>query len=993
MRNISILILLVFLFSLMPVNAAESINEELTLDVYAMEGDPGILPGNPFYGMKLAAEDLSVAFTFDEVKKTEKNLGFANKRLLEAKALSEKGDLDGVERAKEEHSQILQKVKFQIETLSKSDNHEDNLKAELKFEKELEKHEEKVLSFENIVEVKIKRELNAEQQSRLDAFFASLKEDTQNVKSEVGIKKEETKNSYMLEESISKGEVEKRIKIFEKDVGVEINDKGRALKDLRQADAAIVDAKIKVDNVRDRLCFNECNTVEKGADFCVEKCLTPSTGNSKSSSLITANVVATDEVCEVTSGTPTRDRYWERLGLDTSAHPDIDYYRIKWFSGSWSKWYETGVDDKDWKTNYDGTERRVWSYFTDHYWEYKTCDDVVIEPEPINDTPEKTPADLMLYSIEVDQNNDYQASLYGLYNSVGDRFVLMESVIKNLGETTSGTYSVMMYLDNVYKQTKYFYDGLEYFETYGPAGTGQGYYLSSGEHTVKFAVNHNGDEPDATNNELSKTFIVEGQIINVTLLDDLVVNVTEPEVPVNETDDNDDEDEPEEDYSTECGDDEEQTICHQPGTNAEQTKSVPASAIEGHLGHGDYCGECVVEPEIETLVKQDKSLTFHLTFDDTLISVDGEQPTRYVGSIDYSENAVSGGALTNMGDREYVEYLCEGNFNYKEGAVSAWIYFDEFTSEDSVIWHTDDSKFVLYYDYGATNGYKKIKARAGGEYNSEAYYEFDERDKPTNELNTWEGSGWHFVAMTWKGAPAGIAKIFVDGHLKSTKNYLSAEDCYTFRVGNNYGSWMGWHDGQIDELKMYNYAVPPGQLLQEYNSYEVPNIVVPEVVECPLLIPPAKDFCSNGTLETRYDDAGCVSGFVCEVELEVEDLPSEFSCNEECLTDECEDECETLNEELEDVFEEEVELVEEFEDLQKETLRSYEELKTTKKVESEDAVSELRKNLAVAEELLSDSIDFYRLALSFFESGDYDLSSDAARRSYEYSKDVAEVLS
>ena len=34
------------------------------------------------------------------------------------------------------------------------------------------------------------------------------------------------------------------------------------------------------------------------------------------------------------------------------------------------------------------------------------------------------------------------------------------------------------------------------------------------------------------------------------------------------------------------------TICHKPGTPAEKTMTIPRSALPGHLGHGDYEGEC-----------------------------------------------------------------------------------------------------------------------------------------------------------------------------------------------------------------------------------------------------------------------------------------------------------------------------------------------------------------------------------------------------------------
>ncbi|MHC4779969.1 MAG: hypothetical protein ACYTFG_15465 [Planctomycetota bacterium] len=62
----------------------------------------------------------------------------------------------------------------------------------------------------------------------------------------------------------------------------------------------------------------------------------------------------------------TRDGYWTALGLDTSAHPEIYSYRVKWFNGKWSPWYFPGIEDVDHKTNRDGSQRRMWSYFTDH---------------------------------------------------------------------------------------------------------------------------------------------------------------------------------------------------------------------------------------------------------------------------------------------------------------------------------------------------------------------------------------------------------------------------------------------------------------------------------------------------------------------------------------------------------------------------------------------------------------------------------------------------
>src|SRR5262249_34871179 len=48
------------------------------------------------------------------------------------------------------------------------------------------------------------------------------------------------------------------------------------------------------------------------------------------------------------------------------------------------------------------------------------------------------------------------------------------------------------------------------------------------------------------------------------------------------------------------------TICHKPGTAAEQTMEVPASALGGHLGHGDFVGVCCKD---KTCVASDQSHT------------------------------------------------------------------------------------------------------------------------------------------------------------------------------------------------------------------------------------------------------------------------------------------------------------------------------------------------------------------------------------------------
>lgn len=112
---------------------------------------------------------------------------------------------------------------------------------------------------------------------------------------------------------------------------------------------------------------------------------------------ITGQAIAKED-CEIIRRAPTRDKYWEGLGLNTSAHPEITKYRIRWFMGRWSEWFITGINDTDWKDNCgdkyflggrtwdpnrpDNCSRRVWSYFTDHTHEYELCPSEI----PTNET-------------------------------------------------------------------------------------------------------------------------------------------------------------------------------------------------------------------------------------------------------------------------------------------------------------------------------------------------------------------------------------------------------------------------------------------------------------------------------------------------------------------------------------------------------------------------------------------------------------------------------
>lgn len=75
--------------------------------------------------------------------------------------------------------------------------------------------------------------------------------------------------------------------------------------------------------------------------------------------------------------------YWIKLGLDTSKHPEIVMYRIRWFRGGWSGWYVPGFNDR-----HSDKKRaiRYWACFSDHEHEVVIVRDEQLE-RPILDLP------------------------------------------------------------------------------------------------------------------------------------------------------------------------------------------------------------------------------------------------------------------------------------------------------------------------------------------------------------------------------------------------------------------------------------------------------------------------------------------------------------------------------------------------------------------------------------------------------------------------------
>ncbi len=99
MREISLIIALVFLFS-------------LEMGVLAQEIElpsPGLTPESPFYFLEIIAEGIGTFFTFGDLKKAERHATLAAERLAEVQAVVEKGKPELAEKTLEKYEMQLNK--------------------------------------------------------------------------------------------------------------------------------------------------------------------------------------------------------------------------------------------------------------------------------------------------------------------------------------------------------------------------------------------------------------------------------------------------------------------------------------------------------------------------------------------------------------------------------------------------------------------------------------------------------------------------------------------------------------------------------------------------------------------------------------------------------------------------------------------------------------------------------------------------------------------
>jgi ABC-type polysaccharide/polyol phosphate transport system ATPase subunit len=181
------------------------------------------------------------------------------------------------------------------------------------------------------------------------------------------------------------------------------------------------------------------------------------------------------------------------------------------------------------------------------------------------------------------------------------------------------------------------------------------------------------------------------------------------------------------------------------------------------------------------------------------------------------------------------------NLNIKQGAVSAWLKFRSLISyQEAVIFHTDDSRYVLYVGLQHSKNHEKyipvLVARAAGNRRVlNTFYgtsSFPEVSTFENQERTWSEypfpvDEWHLVTMTWEGHPAGNMRLFIDGRLVGEHEYDSRYDDgrslpRNISAGMRPAAWAG--ELVIDEGGTISDSRPPSVMSAAEAGVEIRDL-------------------------------------------------------------------------------------------------------------------------------------------------------------------------
>jgi len=244
---------IIILLCILLVTAAPVFAQETTVD-------PGITPDSFLYRLDVAMDQISLLITLDKRAKAKKGLEIAEERLSEIKAMTQENKLEAMEKGQKEHSKAIEKTRNAIKDLEKDDPTEE-IEEIVEIEKKLEEHDAKIekVKDELKVRIKIKGDLTAEQETRIDSILSRLEDQTGRARIEIDNKKGQSKSKIKVKTGKTEVEIESEVEAIEKKKGLTEFRKTRAEEQLEDAREDIKDIKEKMleTNVTDKTAIEQ----------------------------------------------------------------------------------------------------------------------------------------------------------------------------------------------------------------------------------------------------------------------------------------------------------------------------------------------------------------------------------------------------------------------------------------------------------------------------------------------------------------------------------------------------------------------------------------------------------------------------------------------------------------------------------------------------------------------------------------------------------------
>ncbi len=228
----SVLIAMLAAMLLLPATAlAGTVNDD-SIATEKGEIKAGITPDSMFHFFDRSLDRLSLAFTADPEKKTEKALEIARERLMEAKKMAEKGDDKAASRAQSGHDQMLTRIEDAARKAS-DDSSRTRLEREIELENELEVHRSEIETVESLVKSRIS--LSNPGSVEAANLLSKFKVETENTRAEIEREMENTIIQLKLETGQSDDDVSAIVRTIEDRIGVDDSRRrGRGSDDARE---------------------------------------------------------------------------------------------------------------------------------------------------------------------------------------------------------------------------------------------------------------------------------------------------------------------------------------------------------------------------------------------------------------------------------------------------------------------------------------------------------------------------------------------------------------------------------------------------------------------------------------------------------------------------------------------------------------------------------------------------------------------------------------